>query len=86
MRSGAERISDDQEGDIFVLSAGVDAVRLRLHHVAIGQHDILAVESLLMAQRGRRSAVECISSWVDVFFVLVGKIDVGRTESLCNGG
>lgn len=47
MGGGAERVSYDKEGDIFVLRGSVDAVRLRLDHVAIGQDDVLAVESLL---------------------------------------
>lgn len=44
---GAEGVSYDEEGDIFVLGAGVDAVGFRLHNVAIGQHDVLAVEIFL---------------------------------------
>lgn len=57
MGGGAERVSDDKEGDIFVLGGGVDAVRLRLDHVAIGQDDVLAVESLLRVHAMRCTAV-----------------------------
>lgn len=56
MRGGAEGISDDEEGHIFVFGAGVDAVRLRLDHVTIGQDDVLAVESLLIVQRSASAA------------------------------
>lgn len=55
VRGGAEGVSDDQERHVFVFGAGVDAVRFRLDDVAIGQDDVLAVESLLVVQR---SAVE----------------------------
>lgn len=48
VRRGAERISHYKEGYVLVLGAGVDAVRLRLDHIAVGQNDVLAVESLLV--------------------------------------
>lgn len=56
MRGGAEGVSDHQEGDVFVSRARVDAVRLRLDDVAIGQDDVLAVKGLLVEQ-AQRSAV-----------------------------
>lgn len=52
MRGGAQRVSYDEEGDIFVLGAGVDAVGFRLDDIAIGQDDVLAVESFLAVSDG----------------------------------
>lgn len=47
MGGGAERVPNHEERHIFVLGSGVNAICLRLHHVAVGQDDFFAVEGFL---------------------------------------
>lgn len=50
MCCGTQRISHDKERHVLILGALVDAFRLGLDNIAIGQSDLLAVESFLWSR------------------------------------
>lgn len=44
-----EGVADNKEGDVLLLSTPQDFVRLRLHHLAVCDRDLLSIELLLRA-------------------------------------
>jgi len=47
LKRAPKGVADHQERHVLAVCAGQDPVRLRLHHLAVGDHDRLAVERLL---------------------------------------